>query len=214
MTDEKNKPNVHQRLLMARKALRGVEKDGEMTIRGKKTETFTHDGVVSAVNPVMTEAGLTDQLVFILDGVEVTPKEKGEAYRGTGSIAYRLINVDNPTDFFDVVTIPYFGLGYSNQFGTINNSNARREAMRLAFHLSDKDEPKDEYVELTHPTNKYAAYMGRYVKSLGYTSEQLKTHGDDIKSMIDEMSETITDDKSYKEQLPALAAEVGLLING
>lgn len=95
------KLNVHQRLAAAMRVVTYIQKEKK---QGMNYTIVSHDAVTAKVRPALLEAGI------VYYPVRCEHTHNGN--RAECSVTVRFVNIDEPTDFFDV---PTFGYGIDPQ---------------------------------------------------------------------------------------------------
>lgn len=98
MTDKRN---VHQRLAAVMEEVTYIQKEGK---KGMQYKIVSHDKVTAKVRPALLAAGI------VYYPVRCEHSHNGN--RAECSMTVRFVNIDEPTDFFDV---PSFGYGVDPQ---------------------------------------------------------------------------------------------------
>lgn len=93
--------NVHQRLASAMRVVTYIQKEKK---QGMNYTIVSHDAVTAKVRPALLEVGI------VYYPVRCEHTHNGN--RAECSVTVRFVNIDEPTDFFDV---PTFGYGIDTQ---------------------------------------------------------------------------------------------------
>ena len=90
------KMNVHQRIAEVMKGIVYLSKDGRVEFSGKGYNVITEEKVTSVVRERLIENGLTV--------LPIAQMHKKEGNLTTVDTTYRITNIDNPSDYVDVVS--------------------------------------------------------------------------------------------------------------
>ena len=129
--------NVHQRLAKAMRAVSYVQRERK---QGMNYTITSHDAVTAKVRPALLEAGI------VYYPVRCDHLHNGN--RAECSMTVRFVNVDEPTDFFDV---PSFGYGIDPQDKGPGKamSYAVKYALLKALGLETGDDPEVDSIDHT-----------------------------------------------------------------
>lgn len=131
------KKNVHQRLAAAMAEVDYIQKERK---QGMNYTIVSHDAVTAKVRPVLLKNGI------VYYPVRCEHLHNGN--RAECSLTVRFVNVDEPSDFFDV---PTFGYGIDNQDKGPGKamSYAVKYALLKALGLETGDDPDTEAAEFS-----------------------------------------------------------------
>lgn len=129
------KMNVHQRLALAMGEVDYIQKEAK---KGMSYTIVSHDAVTAKVRPVL----LRHRVVYY----PVRCDHSHDGNRAECSMTVRFVNIDEPSDFFDV---PTFGYGIDTQDKGPGKamSYAVKYAILKALGLETGDDPDTESVE-------------------------------------------------------------------
>lgn len=132
-----DKKNVHQRLAAAMAEVDYIQKEQK---KGMNYTIVSHDAVTAKVRPVLLKNGI------VYYPVRCEHLHNGN--RAECSLTVRFVNVDEPSDFFDV---PSFGYGIDTQDKGPGKaiSYAVKYALLKALGLETGDDPDTESVEFS-----------------------------------------------------------------
>lgn len=127
--------NVHQRLASVMAAVDYIQKEKK---QGMQYTVVSHDKVTAKVRPELLKAGI------VYYPVRCEHSHNGN--RAECSMTVRFVNIDEPTDYFDV---PTFGYGIDTQDKGPGKamSYAVKYALLKALGLETGDDPEHENVE-------------------------------------------------------------------
>ena len=133
MTDQPK--NIHQRLADAMAVVSYIQKEKK---QGMQYRIVSHDAVTAKVRPALLAQGI------VYYPVRCDHSHNGN--RAECTMTVRFVNVDAPTDFFDV---PTFGYGIDNQDKGPGKamSYAVKYALLKALGLETGDDPDNESVD-------------------------------------------------------------------
>lgn len=124
--------NVHQRLAQAMQAVSYIQKEHK---KGMQYSTVSHDAVTAKVRPALLDAGI----VYY----PVRCDHSHDGNRAECSMTVRFVNVDEPSDFFDVPTFGY-GIDPQDKGPGKAMSYAVKYALLKAMGLETGDDPDTE----------------------------------------------------------------------
>lgn len=129
--------NVHQRLAAAMGEVDYIQKEKK---QGMNYTIVSHDAVTAKVRPVLLKNGI------VYYPVRCEHSHNGN--RAECSLSVRFVNIDNPSDYFDV---PTFGYGIDTQDKGPGKamSYAVKYALLKALGLETGDDPDTESVEFS-----------------------------------------------------------------
>jgi len=129
--------NVHQRLAAAMEEVDYIQKERK---QGMNYTIVSHDAVTAKVRPVLLKNGI------VYYPVRCEHLHNGN--RAECSLTVRFVNIDEPSDFFDV---PTFGYGIDTQDKGPGKamSYAVKYALLKALGLETGDDPDTETVEFS-----------------------------------------------------------------
>jgi hypothetical protein len=132
MTD---KLNIHQRMAAAMQEVTYIRKDKK---EGMKFTIVSHDVVTAKVRPVLLKNGI------IYYPVRCEHSHNGN--RAECSLTVRFVNIDEPSDFFDVPTFGY-GIDPQDKGPGKAMSYAVKYALLKAMGLETGDDPDHDNID-------------------------------------------------------------------
>lgn len=165
--------NVHQRLAAAMGEVDYIQKEQK---KGMNYTIVSHDAVTAKVRPVLLSKGI------VYYPVRCDHTQDGN--RSECSMTVRFVNIDDPTDFFDV---PTFGYGIDSQDKGPGKamSYAVKYALLKALGLETGDDPDNESIPHEKPAEKQQdAPRNEDARKLFTTLNKdlrLCKHSDDVK---------------------------------
>lgn len=132
MTEKKN---VHQRLAEVMRHVTYIRKEAKA---GMKYTVISHDKVTAKARPALLEAGI----VYY----PVRCEHSHDGNRAECSMTVRFVNIDEPTDFFDVPTFGY-GIDPQDKGPGKAMSYAVKYALLKALGLETGDDPDMDDVD-------------------------------------------------------------------
>jgi hypothetical protein len=145
MTEGKN---IHQRLAAVMGEVTYVQKEKKA---GMNYTIVSHDAVTAKVRPVLLKHGI------VYYPVRCQPSQEGN--RAASEMTVRFVNVDEPTDFFEVPTFGY-GIDPQDKGPGKAMSYAVKYALLKALGLETGDDPDHDdqpYEPVKAPTGKATA---------------------------------------------------------
>lgn len=186
--------NVYQKIAEVMQKVGYIQKDGFVeTGKGKGYKAVTDEKVVTSIRPALIEAGL---IILPIDRVVRRTDEVVKGYDGSERInriteidvTYRIINVEEPTDFVDVVSS---GSGVDTQDKGVGKAMtyARKYMYLNAFQIPTGEDP-DAISSDNYSANLYGDQSQKFDRELckKYVVTMAKNRG---------LSDTINDD-GYK----------------
>lgn len=128
-------PNVHQRLAAVMAEVSYIQKERK---QGMSYNIVSHDAVTAKVRPALLKHGI------VYYPVRCDHSHNGN--RTECSMTVRFVNVDTPTDFFDVPTLGY-GVDQQDKGPGKAMSYAVKYALLKALGLETGDDPDTESVD-------------------------------------------------------------------
>lgn len=132
MMTREAKMNVHQRLAMAMAEVKYIQNEQK---KGMQYRIVSHDKVTAKVRPALLAAGI----VYYPVRCEYT--QNGN--RTECSVTVRFVNIDEPTDFFDVPTLG-FGVDPQDKGPGKAMSYAVKYALLKAMGLETGEDPDED----------------------------------------------------------------------
>ncbi len=162
--------NVHQRLAAAMSEVDYIQKERK---QGMNYTIVSHDAVTAKVRPVLLKNGI------VYYPVRCDNQHNGN--RAECSMTVRFVNVDEPTDFFDVPTFGY-GIDPQDKGPGKAMSYAVKYALLKALGLETGDDPDTESVDYSsqdvHQPKASAASMKRGLEEIEKDLLDCATVGD------------------------------------
>jgi len=131
------KLNVYQRMLCVMNAVEYVQKDGKAG-GGLQYSYVSHDAVVGAVRDEMVRFGIIM--------IPVANEVKQDGNRTEVLATYRIINVDDPSDFVDVQSVGY-GVDRQDKGPGKALSYAKKYALLQSFLMATGDDPERDNID-------------------------------------------------------------------
>jgi hypothetical protein len=127
--------NVHQRLAEAMRVVSYIQKERK---QGMQYTITSHDAVTAKVRPALLDAGI------VYYPVRCDHTQNGN--RAECTMTVRFVNIDEPSDFFDV---PTFGYGIDGQDKGPGKamSYAVKYALLKALGLETGDDPDEQNID-------------------------------------------------------------------
>ncbi len=168
--------NVHQRLAAAMGDVDYIQKEKK---QGMNYTIVSHDAVTAKVRPVLLKHGI------VYYPVRCEHLHNGN--RAECSLTVRFVNIDQPTDFFDVPTFGY-GIDPQDKGPGKAMSYAVKYALLKALGLETGDDPDNESVnyndEDPHKKKITAAEQKRQLEEIDKDLLDAHTTGD-VKRLFD-----------------------------
>lgn len=124
--------NVHQRLAAAMQVVKYIQNEKKP---GMQYRTVSHDKVTAKVRPALLDAGI------VYYPVRCDYVQSGN--RTECSVTVRFVNIDEPTDYFDVPTLG-FGVDGQDKGPGKAMSYAVKYALLKAMGLETGEDPDDD----------------------------------------------------------------------
>jgi hypothetical protein len=186
--------NVHQRLAAVMAEVTYIQKERK---QGMNYTIVSHDAVTAKVRPVLLKHGI------VYYPVRCEYSHNGN--RAECAMTVRFVNVDQPTDFFDV---PTFGYGVDPQDKGPGKamSYAVKYALLKALGLETGDDPDTESAEFTRhdpATHAIAVDAARDSLAAADTVEALNAIWRDLPQAVKDTAAVLDAAKARKTQLTA-----------
>lgn len=189
------KLNVHQRLAAAMRVVTYIQKEKK---QGMNYTIVSHDAVTAKVRPALLDAGI------VYYPVRCEHTHNGN--RAECSVTVRFVNIDEPTDFFDVPTFGY-GIDPQDKGPGKAMSYAVKYALLKAMGLETGDDADlDSIDHKPGPTDAEIKHEKAVSNALGYIGLSTSLAG--LKEAWDDLHRSVQADKRVIDAKEARKAQL------